>query len=178
MGRLAPEKNTRTLFAAFALLAQRRPRKFHLLVIGDGQEREGLQKLADKTDAVKWLPYCAEAGELAQYYRAADLFVHPGIEETFGLVALESQACGTPVAGICGSYMDDVILHPQDAWATENNDRALSDAMEAMSGLDLAALGAAASVQARETYGWPRVFERLFSVYRRVVSDYKGARSK
>ena len=178
VGRLAPEKNTRTLFAAFALLAHRCPQKFHLLVIGDGQERECLRKLADKTDAVKWLPYCAEAGELAQYYRAADLFVHPGIEETFGLVALESQACGTPVVGIRGSYMDDVILHAQDAWATENNDRALSDAMEAMSGLDLRALGASASVQAREKYGWPRVFERLFSVYRRVVSDYKGARSK
>ncbi len=176
VGRLAAEKNTQTLFAAFALLAQRRVGAFHLLVIGDGQERESLQKLADKTEQVKWLPYCADAAELAQYYRAADLFVHPGIEETFGLVALESQACGTPVVGIRGSYMDDVILHRQDEWARENSALALAAAIEAMRGLDLPSLGAAASVQAREKYAWPRVFERLFSVYREVVSDYKGAR--
>ena len=177
VGRLAPEKNTRTLFAAFAVLAQRRAQAFHLLVIGDGQERGRLQELVAETGQVTWLPYCAEAGELAQYYRAADLFVHPGIEETFGLVALESQACGTPVVGIRGSYMDDVILHEQAAWATENNVGALANAIEAMSRLDLPAMGAEACARVHEKYAWPRIFERLFSVYRRVVSDYKGARS-
>ncbi|MEO5720125.1 MAG: glycosyltransferase [Chthoniobacterales bacterium] len=175
VGRLAPEKNTRTLFSAFELLASK---KFHLLVIGSGQERGRLQKLADTTGAVTWLPYCADASELAQYYRAADLFVHPGIEETFGLVALESQACGTPVVGIRGSYMDGVILHSEEAWSAENSAGALAAAIETLSKSELTPLGGAAAAQVREKYAWPRVFARLFSVYRRVLSDYKGARSK
>ena len=36
--------------------------------------------------------------ELARYYRAADVFVFPSLTDTFGLVMLESLACGTPVA--------------------------------------------------------------------------------
>ncbi len=177
VGRLAAEKNTRTLLEAFAELSRRAGNAFHLLIIGDGQERPLLEKLIAETGAVSWLPYCGEAVELAQYYRAADLFVHPGIEETFGLVALESQACGTPVVGIRGSFMDDVIAHSQDAWARENNARALAEAVAAMSTLDLPALGALAAERTRITYAWPEVFARLFSVYRKVVSDYRGAES-
>ncbi len=167
VGRLAAEKNVETLFRAYARLPEKR---FHLVVIGDGQEAGRFEKSAE---GISWLPACP-AVDLVRYYRAADLFVHPSIEETFGLVALESQACGTPVVGIRGSYMDDVILHDQGAWAVENTAEALAGAIEAMSALDLAAMGAAASVQARERYAWPRVFEQLFSVYRKVVSDYRG----
>ncbi len=169
VGRLAAEKNVETLFRAYTQLPAQ---KFHLLVIGDGQEADQLRKLGG---AISWLPACPAAA-LARYYRAADLFVHPGTEETFGLAALESQACGTPVVGIRGSYMDDVILHDQNHWAIENSPEALAGAIKAMRMLDLSAMGAAASLRARERYAWPRVFEQLFSIYRSVVSDYMGTR--
>lgn len=159
VGRLAPEKNTRTLFEAFPLLP---PQRFHLLVIGDGAERNHV----DAGEAVTWIPYCSDAPQLARYYRAADFLVHPGVEETFGLVALESQACGTPVLGIRGSFMDEVILHDQSAWTAENSAAALAAAIERMSSTqDLRALGAEACERVRERYAWPRVFERLFSIY-------------
>ena len=92
---------------------------FHLLVIGDGPERTQLGNCnANRRCFVDSL--LRRSRELARYYRAADLFVHPGVQETFGLVALESQACGTPVVGIRGSYMDNVIFHEQESWALEN----------------------------------------------------------
>ena len=106
VGRLAKEKNTETLFKSFELLAQRRPRQFHLLVIGDGPHRDQLKQLQAESGNVSWIQYCTDSADLARYYCAADLFVHPGIQETFGLVTLESQACGTPVVGIRGRYMD------------------------------------------------------------------------
>src|ERR1044071_7996420 len=106
VGRLAPEKNTETLFAAFEILAKRRPHEFELLVIGSGPHCEKLRQLQAETGNVKWIQYCTDSIELARFYRSADLFVHPGIQETFGLVALESQACGTPVIGVRGSRMD------------------------------------------------------------------------
>lgn len=178
VGRLAEEKNTRRLFEAFEILQRDLPKTFHLLVIGDGPERGDLQKIkALYKSALTVIPYCGAPAELASYYGAADLFVHPGTRETFGLVALESQACGTPVVGIRGSRLDDVILHAQESWATENNAEALAAAIVRMSTADLRQLGAAASLQAREQFSWTSVFERLFCIYREVCANYASARA-
>jgi alpha-1,6-mannosyltransferase len=175
VGRLAPEKNTSALFEAFRILTMRRPREFHLVVIGDGPQREQLRQLETEIRAVNWIQYCADPRELARYYRAADLFVHPGTQETFGLVALESQACGTPVVGIRGSRLDGIILHDQEAWAAENSAEALAGAIEQFSQRDLRGMGDVAAKAAAE-YSWPRVFERLFCIYREVCANYLQVR--
>lgn len=174
VGRLAKEKNTEMLFEAFELLHRRRPGDFHLLVIGDGPHRDQLLQLQTRTDgAVSWIRYCAESSDLARYYRAADLFVHPGVQETFGLVALESQACGTPVVGIRGSYMDRIIFHEQEWWARENSAEALADAVEESSTKKLSILGKSAARAAGIEHSWPRVFEQLFCIYREVCANYR-----
>ena len=174
VGRLAKEKNTAKLFRAFEILQRRRPNDFHLLVIGDGAERNHLRKMQTRCKNVSWIKYCAEPRELAGYYRAADLFVHPGVQETFGLVALESQACGTPVVGIRGSAMDDLIFHEQKDWALENRAESLAAAIEEMSEKGLASLGQKTSDRAAQLHAWPRVFERLFCIYCEVCANYKG----
>lgn len=172
VGRLAPEKNTATLFEAFSILAKRRPGDFELLVIGDGPQRAQLRRLETETQSVAWIQYCTDPLELARYYRAADLFVHPGMQETFGLVALESQACGTPVVGILGSRLDRIVLHDQKGWAVENTPDALAEAMEQFSARDLNGLGREASEKAASEYAWPAVFDRLFCIYREVCANY------
>ena len=174
VGRLAKEKNSAKLFRAFEILQRRRPNDFHLLVIGDGAERNHLRKMQTRCKNVSWIKYCAEPRELARYYRAADLFVHPGVQETFGLVALESQACGTPVVGIRGSAMDDLIFHEQKDWALENRAESLAAAIEEMSEKDLATLGQKTADRAAQLHAWPRVFERLFCIYCEVCANYKG----
>jgi alpha-1,6-mannosyltransferase len=178
VGRLAKEKNTQTLFKAFEILQRRLSLCFHLLVIGDGPDRSRLRKLQTRLPNISWIRYCAEPRDLARYYRAADLFVHPGVQETFGLVALESQACGTPVVGIRGSAMDDLIFHEQKGWARENNPEALADAIERFSGKDLSLLGRQAAPKAARLHAWPRVFERLFCIYREVCANYTGSGPK
>jgi alpha-1,6-mannosyltransferase len=173
VGRLAPEKNTATLFQAFDILAKRRPDEYELLVIGDGPQRQQLRRLEAETQSVKRIQYCTDPLELARYYRAADLFVHPGTQETFGLVALESQACGTPVIGIRGSRLDGIILHDQEGWAGQNTPAAIADAIEQFSRRDLNALGRAAAHKAAAEYGWPAVFDRLLCIYREVCANYR-----
>jgi alpha-1,6-mannosyltransferase len=172
-GRLATEKNTQTLFRGFEILHHRDKHEFHLLVIGDGPQRRRLQKLQRRTGCISWISYSAESADLARYYRAADLFVHPGVQETFGLVALESQACGTPVVGIRGSYMDRIICHEQESWARENSPEALADAIEAFSAKKLSILGKTAAGATKRLYSWPRVFDELFCIYREVRSNYR-----
>jgi alpha-1,6-mannosyltransferase len=174
VGRLAKEKNTAKLFRAFELLQRRQPNEFHLLIIGDGSQRNQLRKLQARSKNISWIRYCSDPRELARYYRAAELFVHPGVQETFGLVALESQACGTPVVGIRGSAMDDLIFHDQKDWALENTAEALADAIEGLHVKDLSSLGKQAAERAAQLYSWPRVFERLFCIYREVCANYKG----
>src|ERR1700736_3545300 len=173
VGRLAKEKNTNTLFSAFELLARRRPGDFHLLVIGDGPQRDELVQLQSRTKNVSWIQYCADSADLARYYCAADLFVHPGVQETFGLVSLESQACGTPVVGIRGSSMDRIIFHEQETWARENSPEALADAIDESSSKALPTLGRNASQVAETLYSWHRVFEQLFCIYREVCANYR-----
>jgi alpha-1,6-mannosyltransferase len=174
VGRLSPEKNTTTLFEAFRMVSKRRPDEFELLIIGDGPQRAPLRNLEAETRNVKWLQYCTDPLELARHYRAADLFVHPGTQETFGLVALESQACGTPVVGIRGSRLDGIILHDQDGWAVENTPESLAGAIAQFSDRDLRALGATAAERAAAEYGWPSVFDRLFCIYREVCANYRS----
>jgi alpha-1,6-mannosyltransferase len=173
VGRLSQEKNTQTLFAAFHRLCQRRPGQFHLLVIGDGQQRRLVKALSKRTGAVTWLSYCNDPKELARYYRAADLFVHPGVQETFGLVTLESQACGTPVVGIRGSYMDRIVFSDLGYWAAENRPESLAAAISRMSRQDLRAIGLKSSAIVAARYNWKRVFDRLFGVYREVIAGFR-----
>jgi alpha-1,6-mannosyltransferase len=173
VGRLAPEKNTAALFKAFKILTATAA-EFHLLVVGDGPQREQLRRLEAQTGNVKSIQYCSDSLELARLYRAADVFVHPGTQETFGLVALESQACGTPVVGIRGSQMDRIIFHDQESWARENTPEALADAISRFTAGDLKAMGSGAAQAAAERYAWPRVFERLFCIYREVCAEYKA----
>jgi alpha-1,6-mannosyltransferase len=173
VGRLSPEKNTETLFRSFELITTRRPRKFHLLVIGDGPQRARLLEARNRTGDISWIRYCADSRDLVRYYRAADLFVHPGVQETFGLVTLEAQACGTPVVGIRGSYMDRIIFHEQESWARENTPEALAEAIEESSTKKLCAMGGAAAEVAGQFFSWPRVFEQLFCIYEEVCAKYR-----
>ncbi|HEY3663190.1 MAG TPA: glycosyltransferase [Chthoniobacterales bacterium] len=173
VGRLAQEKNTQTLFAALDLLVRREPGRYHLLIIGDGLQRGLLRELQKRIGSVTWKEYCTDSEELARYYRAAELLVHPGVQETFGLTALESQACGTPVVGIRGSYMDRIIFGGQKHWASENSAAALAAAVTAAAAADeLRACGLAAANDARKHYAWPVVFKKLFRVYDEVRIGY------
>ncbi|MER5388573.1 D-inositol-3-phosphate glycosyltransferase [Saccharopolyspora sp. NPDC002686] len=107
VGRIQPLKAPDVLLRATAELLARRPELRERLVVlvvggpsGSGLERpRALQELAAQleiTDVVRFLPPRAGAS-LADVYRAADVVAVPSYNESFGLVALEAQACGTPV---------------------------------------------------------------------------------
>jgi alpha-1,6-mannosyltransferase len=172
VGRLAQEKNTHTMFEAFDLVANGTG-KFHLLVVGEGLQRAELNTLMERhREKVTHLPYCGDSQALAAMYRATDLFVHPGIQETFGLVTLEAQACGTPVVGIHGSYMDRIIHNDQTLWARENSAGALAEAILRTANADLKHDPQALHDRVAAQYSWRQVFTRLFDLYREVVANY------
>ncbi|HYS29033.1 MAG TPA: glycosyltransferase [Candidatus Limnocylindria bacterium] len=112
-GRLERLKGAETLLEAFALLQRRPPvsQPTALIVIGDdshngaiesradGGERRRLEALAAQlgiAGSVRFMGAVAQ-GALATYLSLADVCVVPSYTESFGLVALEAAACGTPV---------------------------------------------------------------------------------
>ncbi|HET7304688.1 MAG TPA: D-inositol-3-phosphate glycosyltransferase [Segeticoccus sp.] len=107
VGRVQPLKAPDVLLRAAAELLRRRPELRDRLVVavlggpsGSGLADTGaLVRLAERlgiTGQVRLLPP-VHREELARWYRAADLACVPSYSESFGLVALEAQACGTPV---------------------------------------------------------------------------------
>ncbi len=167
VGRLAPEKNVDRLFEAFRELHRRKPGAFHLVVIGDGNDRPQLEAARRQTAQITWLPGLPAAA-LARHYRGADLFVHPGVLETFGLVTLEAQACGLPVCGIRGTRMDRIVFRGLEHWAEADTAPALADAIQRLSALDLRGLGREAAAEARERYDWDVRFAHIFGLYESV----------
>jgi D-inositol-3-phosphate glycosyltransferase len=100
VGRIQPLKAPDVLLRAAAKL----PQRVHVVIVGAPSgtglaEPKWLEQLAwdlGLGERVHFVPPVARV-ELAAYYRAADLSVVPSYNESFGLVALESQSCGTPV---------------------------------------------------------------------------------
>ncbi|MEM6884904.1 MAG: glycosyltransferase [Verrucomicrobiota bacterium] len=172
IGRLAGEKNTRMLLETFELLYEREPDRYSFIVVGDGTHREAVDRLKERTPSFYWEPYCSDSERLADFYRLADCFVHPGVHETFGLVALESQACGCPVVGIHGSYMDANIFAGLEHWAGENSASALAEAIEKVMASEPGKLGAAACEQVHQRFSWESVFARQGEIYRDVIGRH------
>lgn len=92
---------------------------FHLVIAGDGKERERLEKLAEAH-----LPgRCRFAGKIPRermhrFYSAGDIFVFPGIRESLGMVFLESQSCGLPVVAFDNGGIPEVVKDGATGWLT------------------------------------------------------------
>ena len=161
-------KNIEMLLAAFENLHARHPHTYHLVIVGDGPLRRILPATRHRTGALTWRSYIQDNAQLARYYHAADLFIHPGVCETFGLVVLEAQACGLPCVGVRGSFMDANIMVGLDQWATRNDPADIADAIERYEHQDLPALGAEASRLVHARFSWDKVFARQWALYTRA----------
>ena len=171
-GRIQPLKGADLAVQALAELGDE---SAMLLVVGgpsgpDGDgELDRLHELAAKlhvTDRVRFVPPQAHA-DLARYYRAVDVCLVPSHSESFGLVALEAAACGTPVvaAGVGGlvSLVDDGVT----GFLVDSRDPADFAAPIARLLADPAAahsMGIAAEARSRR-YGWSMTAARLRRLY-------------
>lgn len=137
VGRLQPHKGPEVLVRATADILRRHPEirdRLQVIIMGGASgngihEPEKLRRLADElsiSDVVRFVEPVARE-DLPDWYRAADLICVPSYSESFGLVALEAQSCGTPVVatavgglrtavadGVSGALVDG---HDPKAWS-------------------------------------------------------------
>ncbi|SDG69429.1 Glycosyltransferase involved in cell wall bisynthesis [Pseudomonas benzenivorans] len=120
VSRLSNEKNIDFLIDAIASLRQRTERPFRFLMIGDGHQRERLQKRIDELNlgAHFRLLGGVPPEEMAVYYRLGDLFLFASKSETQGMVILEAMAAGLPVVAVRSSGIDDVVRQGYNGFKT------------------------------------------------------------
>lgn len=185
VGRIQPLKAPDVLLHALAELRTRDPRLAETVtvVIAGGPSGSGLDRptalieLAAKLDlgaAVRFLP--PQTGDaLPALYRAADLVAVPSHNESFGLVALEAQACGTPVlaaavGGLVTAVRDGtsgvlVDGHNPLDWAST-----LASLLSASRWRAELSRGA---VEHARAFSWARTAAGLLAVYREAVAEQR-----
>jgi D-inositol-3-phosphate glycosyltransferase len=108
VGRIEPLKGVDTLIQAMSSLQLQERQRVHLAIIGGdpaasprkmSAEMARLQKLCDDLSVGQTVVFLGKRDQdrLPYYYSAAELVVMPSHYESFGMVALEAMACGTPV---------------------------------------------------------------------------------
>lgn len=141
------------------------------VIVGDGPERESLMRLAEELGlrATLFLGFRTQA-EVARIFAHADLTVVPSRDEPFGLVALESMACGTPVvasaSGGLREFVDDNVGLLVEGWEPQTWARAIASELRggAREGKR------AEAVRRASGYTWERASEKLVEVYRAALS--------
>jgi D-inositol-3-phosphate glycosyltransferase len=182
VGRIQPHKGPDVLIRAVAEMLKHTPSlksRLKAVIIGGAsgsgmseiEKLKGLARFLGVSEVVEFLPPVAHE-DLSDWYRASDLVCVPSYSESFGLVALEAQACGTPVVatavgglrtavadGISGLLVDG---HDPRAWSATIS-RLLLEPEKRL----LLSMGA---IEHASHFGWDSTARGILDVYDQVLS--------
>ena len=182
VGRIQPHKGPEILIRAIAEMVSHSPHlraKLITNIIGgaSGANQSEVERLKELVswlgidDVVRFAPPVPRE-ELPNWYRASDLVCVPSYSESFGLVALEAQACGTPVVatavgglrtavadGISGVLVDG---HDPRAWSS-----VLARLLQEPQRRVLLSMGA---IEHASHFGWDATSRGTLDIYDRVLS--------
>ena len=188
VGRIQPHKGPEVLIRAVAEMLSHSPhlRPKIITIIMGGASGSGVGEVERLKDLVNWLGITdvvrfedpVPRAELPQWYRAADLVCVPSYSESFGLVALEAQACGTPVVatavgglrtaiadGISGVLVDG---HDPRAWSS-----ILARLIQEPQRRVLLSMGA---IEHASHFGWDATARGTLDIYDRIIGTKASQR--
>ena len=184
VGRIEPLKGVDTLIQAMSCLQLTEERPVHLAIIGGdpaaspeemSAEMARLQKLCDDLAVGQTVVFLGKRDQdkLPYYYSAAELVVMPSHYESFGMVALEAMACGTPVIasevgglaylvrdGETGFTIPDQepdTLCEKISWLL--NDQELHETMSQR------------AIEYAQDYAWEKIAKQIVDVYKSLVEE-------
>lgn len=187
VGRIQPHKGPEVLIRATSELVKHSPHMRPQLIVNiiggasgaNTEEVERLKELATWLgidDVIAFAPPVPRT-DLAHWYRAADLVCVPSYSESFGLVALEAQACGTPVVatavgglrtavadGISGVLVDG---HDPKAWSS-----VIARLLQEPQRRVLLSMGA---IEHASHFGWDATARGTLDIYDQVITQNNAA---
>jgi len=172
VGRLNPVKGVPSLLRAMKIVCEVLP-DAKLIIVGDGEEREDLESLADslgirdRVDFVGRVPH----ERIPDYLCKADIFVLPSVSEGFGIVILEAMACGLPIVATRVGGVPDIIEEGVNGFLVESGDFP-EMANKILFLLDNPAVTGQISKNNRikvQGYAWKNVVDRLERIYQEIL---------
>lgn len=185
VGRIEPLKGIDSLFCAIAQVVAKMPELRKCLrvpIIGgdpdrihEDDEMVRLQELREELgigDIVTFIG-AKDQDMLQHYYSAAEMVVMPSDYESFGMVALEAMACGTPVIASDVGGLSYLVKHGRTGYRVPARD---SKALAAKITRLLTNEGLRRRIGHRaacwaESYAWPRIADRIEALYERVMAN-------
>jgi glycosyltransferase involved in cell wall biosynthesis len=127
LGRLAEEKNWKTLLQACAYVISER-QDVRLMLVGDGPQRKELENFASELGIEQQVVFIGRVPfeQVPDYLKAGDLFCYASTTETQGLVTMEAMAAGLPVVAVGATGTSDVVEDGVQGILTEDDPQALA----------------------------------------------------
>ena len=182
VGRIEPLKGVDTLIEAMSCVQTKEPKPVHLAIIGGdpaaspqemSSEMARLQKLCDDLSVGQTVVFLGKRDQdrLPYYYSAAELLVMPSHYESFGMVALEAMACGTPVIASEVGGLAYLVRDGETGFTIPDQEPEML--CEKISWLlndhDLRAQMSVRAVEYAQDYAWDRIANQIVDVYKDLL---------
>ena len=165
-GRGSREKNLPVLLDCMRQLG----RGYHLLLVGSNMP-------ANVPDNVSVIGQFCPPDQVARLMASADLLVHAGDQETFGLVILEAMASGTPVVAVRAGAFGEIVNDQCGRLCQPNDARAMALAVREALEAGARKLGAQARRHVEQHYSWDNVVNGLLEHYQAVLGHQQQVRA-
>lgn len=147
------------------------------IVVGDGPEREKLERIADKRELTNNVDFVGELrnNELPRYYSMADVFVLPSVHEGFGIVKLEAFAFGVPVIVTNGGGAVEGVDHGENGFVVPlNQPKKLAEAIiTILANPELKeSMGRRGKEIVMKNYLWKHNVKKVIKVYSGLMSNH------
>jgi len=167
--RLVPVKNLSTLLAVFKELVSKYPdKKIKLWIVGDGTEKEKLQKQVNDLELNGKVVFWGFQEDVRPYLEAADVFVLPSFSEGFSISLVEAMLCGLPCIVTNQGGPSEIVEHGKSGFLINPQDDCdLKEKMETVLAIPLEdrdLIGKMAQ-EAGGKYSLENYVKRLMEVY-------------
>jgi glycosyltransferase involved in cell wall biosynthesis len=145
----------------------------HLVVAGDGPERNTISRMAHDLLPGRFTQLSVTADRMPALYRSADIFLHLSREESFGNIFVEAMAVGLPIVGHDSRRLRWIVGDNEHLVDTEDQPRLIR-------ALELARADSPERRKARskraEGFGWDRIAKHYAEFIERVVKTFASGR--
>ena len=173
VGRLVPIKDVDTLLRAVALVRSQEP-SVHLIVVGDGECRDELARLAGRLGLAGAVHFLGWRSDLPEVYDAFDLFALTSRNEGTPVALIEAMAAGVPALATAVGGVPDVIEHGVTGTVVppDRPDLVAAAIMEIRRDPPrAAAMAVAARSAARRRYGPDRLVADVHALYHEAIDS-------